>query len=200
MKKIDEKLKKYIEEKILTQYDINNVGGHGRSHIETVINRCFEIIDEFKLDVDMDKVYTVAAFHDIGYRVDPDKHEEVSSEMFRQDKFLQQIFSKKDMDMMAEAIVDHRASLEYDARNIYGQIVSSADREISVENMLIRSIQYQADKHKQENPTYDEVIEYSFKKLSSKYGKGGYAKMYFRQFLFFLLFSKIILLHFYRLL
>ena len=38
---------------------------------------------------------------------------------------------------------------------------------------------YQADKHSAEKPSTAQVIEYSFKKLSSKYGKGGYAKMYY---------------------
>ncbi|MCI8546271.1 MAG: hypothetical protein HFJ44_03470 [Clostridia bacterium] len=45
--------------------------------------------------------------------------------------------------------------------------------------MLERSILYQADKHSSENPSVQQVIEYSYKKLSSKYGKGGYAKMYY---------------------
>ena len=176
---LNKELQNYIEKNILPQYDNNNVGGHGRAHIDTVINRCYEIISEHDLDVDINMVYTVAAFHDIGYRVDPDKHEEVSSKMFLEDKTLRQYFSPSELLMMAEAIVDHRASLEYEARNIYGKIVSSADREIDVENMLRRSILYQADKHKDENPTTLDIIEYSYKKLSSKYGKGGYAKMYY---------------------
>lgn len=176
---INKDLQKYIEEHILTQYDKNNVGGHGKAHIETVIKRCFEIIEEYDLDVDPDMIYTIASFHDIGYRVDPDRHEEVSSEMFMQDKTIKNYFNATQLTIMADAIVDHRASLEYDARNIYGKIVSSADREIDVENMLRRSILYQADKHSAENPTEEQVIEYSFKKLSSKYGKGGYAKMYY---------------------
>lgn len=35
---------------------------------------------------------------------------------------------------MADAIVDHRASLEYETRSVYGRIVSSTDREISIDN------------------------------------------------------------------
>ena len=124
-------------------------------------------------------VYTIAAFHDIGYRENPDQHEEVSSEKFKQDKEMEKFFDEEERKIIAEAIVDHRASLEYEARSIYGKIVSSADRETSVENMLTRSILYQADKHKAENPSLEQVIEYSYKKLSSKYGKGGYAKMYY---------------------
>ena len=148
-------------------------------HIETVIKRSFEIVKEFNLDVDKNMVYTIAAFHDIGYKENPDEHEEVSSEKFKQDKEIAKFFNNEQREVIAEAIVDHRASLEYEARSIYGKIVSSADRETSVNNMLTRSILYQADKHKAENPNIEQVIEYSYKKLSSKYGKGGYAKMYY---------------------
>ncbi len=179
MEKINKQLKQYIEENILPQYDLNNIGGHGIDHIKTVMIRCFEIIEEFKLDINKDMIYTIAAFHDIGYKKDPDKHEEVSSEMFKNDHNIAKFFNQEQIDIMAEAIVDHRASLEYEARSIYGKIVSSADRETSVENMLERSFLYQADKHQAENPSVRQIIEYSYKKLSSKYGKGGYAKMYY---------------------
>ena len=124
-------------------------------------------------------VYTIAAFHDLGYKVNPDRHEEVSSQMFKNNVNMLKFFDEEQINIIAEAIVDHRASLEYEARSIYGKIVSSADRDISVENMLKRSFLYQKDKHKAENPTTMEIIEYSYKKLSSKYGKGGYAKMYY---------------------
>lgn len=45
--------------------------------------------------------------------------------------------------------------------------------------MLGRSILFQAEKHKDENPSMLQVIDYSYKKLASKYWKGGYAKMYY---------------------
>ena len=176
MEEVNNKLKEYIKENVFVRYDY---GGHGKDHIEYVVKRCFEIIDEFNLDVDKNMIYAVAAYHDIGYRIDPDRHEEVSSEIFKKDENMKKFFTDEQIDIMADAIVDHRASLEYEARNIYGKIVSSADREISVENMLQRSFLYQEEKHKSENPEVIDVINYSYKKLSSKYGKGGYAKMYY---------------------
>lgn len=175
---MNEELKQYIDKNILPKYD-DNIGGHGIDHIKTVIDRCFEIIKEFDLDVDESMIYTIAAFHDIGYKQNPDEHEEVSSEIFLKDDNMKNFFTEEQIKLMAEAIVDHRASLEYEARSIYGKIVSSADRETSVRNMLERSFLYQADKHKEEMPTVEQVINYSYKKLSSKYGKGGYAKMYY---------------------
>ena len=178
MEEINKEIKKYIEEQVLPQYD-TNIGGHGRDHIETVINRSFEIINEFNLDVNKNMAYVVAAYHDIGYKVDPDNHEQVSSEDFLKDEKIKSFFSDEDIQIIAEAIVDHRASLEYEARSIYGKIVSSADRETSVENMLKRSFLYQADKHKDEKPSVKQVIEYSFKKLTKKFGKEKKKKMYY---------------------
>ena len=175
--KIEEEIN-YVEEKVLPLYD-TNIGGHGRDHILTVIMRSFEIKKEFKLKLKDKLILIIAAYHDIGYKKDPDNHEQVSSEMFLADKEIQKFLETDEIKIVAEAIVDHRASLEYEARSEYGKLVSSADRETSVENMLKRSFLYQADKHADENPTIEQVIEYSFKKLTKKFGKDGYAKMYF---------------------
>ena len=64
MKGINLELQKYIEEQILPLYD-NNIGGHGISHIKFVIERSFELINEFKLNLNLNMVYTIAVFHDI---------------------------------------------------------------------------------------------------------------------------------------
>ena len=182
MLKVDEKLKKYIEEKILPLYEENNIGGHGKAHIEAVIARSFELIEEFeelkKLDSNM--VYVIAAFHDIGYKTNPDEHEEESAKIFKSNTEIATFFNAEQINIMAEAIAQHRASLNGEPNSDYGKLVSSADREISVENVLKRSISFQRDKHKHENPTDRQIIEYSYKKLSSKYGKSGYAKMYYQ--------------------
>ena len=167
---IDKELYKYLNSKILPRYN-HNIGGHDISHIEYVINRCFELIDEFKLDVNYNMIYTIAMFHDIGYMSDPENHEKVSADMFLKDEFINEFFNSDEINTMYEAIIDHRASLEYEARSLYGKIVSSADREISVENMLIRSLKYQKDKHRAENPTLEDIIDYSYSKLNSKYSK-----------------------------
>lgn len=180
MYNVDNNLRRYINGEILPRYDLNKVGGHGREHIETVIERSFELMREFGLKLDPNMVYVIASFHDVGYKADPENHEEVSSSMFLADSTMSTFFSDEQRKIIAEAIVDHRASLEYEARSEYGKLVSSADREVSVENMLKRSILFQADKHKDEHPNKLQIIEYSYQKLSSKYGKGGYAKMYFK--------------------
>lgn len=178
MNNVDISLKKYIEDNIFPLYE-DNIGGHGIEHIESVINRSFELIKEFNLDVDSNMVYVIAAFHDIGYKTNPKEHEEVSSEMFLNNEEMKKYFNEDEIKTIAEAIVDHRASLEYEARSIYGKIVSSADREIYASRVFKRSLLFQKDKLKDKDHDIMDVIENSYQKLFSKYGKDGYAKMYF---------------------
>ncbi len=177
---VNKELIEYVENNIKPIYVNNNYAGHGWEHIQNVISRSFELMEKFKLEINPNMVYVIAAYHDIGYKENPENHEQVSSEMFLQNKEIQHFFSEEENRIIAEAIVDHRASLEYEARSVYGKLVSSADRAIDVNNMLERSISFQYEKHKLENPTIQDIIEYSYKKLSSKYGNGGYAKMYFQ--------------------
>lgn len=178
---INPQLQEYIFSNVLTKYSENNYGGHGIEHILEVISRSFEIIDEFHLQVNENIVFVASAYHDIGYEQDPDNHEVVSSEIFKNDPNMLLFFSGEEIEETAKSIVDHRASLEYEARNTIGKIISSADRETNVDRMFKRSILYQTERiqEKVENPTINDIIEASYKKLSSKYGKGGYAKMYY---------------------
>lgn len=178
---INIELIEYICANVISKYSENNYGGHGIEHIIEVICRTFEIIDEFQLQVNENMAFVAGAYHDIGYEQDPDNHEVVSANIFKEDKNMKLFFSDKEIEEIAKSIVDHRASLEYEARNAIGKIISSADRETNVDRMLKRSILYQTERiqEKIDNPTIMDIIEASFKKLFSKYGKDGYAKMYF---------------------
>lgn len=175
---LNENIVIYIEEKIFPQYD-TNIGGHEIEHVKNVINRSFELNELFHLNLNPNMVYVIAAFHDMGYKVDPENHEQVSADMFYQDEVMKYFFSDEDRQIIYEAIIDHRASLEYEARSVYGKLVSSADRAIDIDIALWGIILFQRDKHKDENLSDLDIIEYAYKKLASKYGKGGYAKMYF---------------------
>lgn len=176
---VDKNLKDYVDKNVLSQYD-DNIGGHGIDHVKSVITRSFEIINEFNLKVNPNIVYVVAAFHDVGYKEDADNHEKVSARKFLEDNKIKNYFANDEISVIAEAIVDHRASLEYEARSVYGRIVSSADRETSVNNMLTRSVLFYKDKHAKENPNVSQIIEYSYEKLFRKFGNDGYAKMYYK--------------------
>ena len=93
--------------------------------------------------------------------------------MAYEDAFLNEFFSNLEMKIIKEAIEDHRASLEYIPRNIYGKILSSADRKVEVKQYIIASISY----GKKKNPEMDknQSIERSYQFAIKKFGKDGYA-------------------------
>ncbi len=174
---IREELKKYIEENIFTSYD-KNEDGHKLDHIMYVIDRSFMFASRVP-DVNLEMVYVIAAYHDIGHYIDAENHEKVSGEMLLKDKNLRRFFTDEEIKIMSEAVCDHRASSKNEPRSIYGKIVSSADRNVLVEIPLKRTYSYR--KVHSPNSTLDEIIEESRQHLLDKFGKKGYAttKMYF---------------------
>ena len=175
--KINKELKKYIEENIFPEYN-KNEKGHAIDHIEYVIDRSFELVKENKLDVNPDMVFTIAAYHDIGHHIDSKRHEEISAEIMSKDKNLTKFFNKEELKTIEEAIADHRASSDREPRSIYGKIVSSADRNIAIEDCYSRTYSY----GKKLNPTAtdEELYERAYDVLVKKFGEGGYAKFFFK--------------------
>ena len=130
---VDAKLKNYIENNILPEYKLNDLG-HNIEHVNFVLERAYEISEAY--DISYDMLYTIVCFHDIA-----------SAKKLYDDKFLNKFFDTKDLTTMKEAVEDHRASLEYVPRNIYGKILSSADRKIGVDNYLHASIGFSIKKN-----------------------------------------------------
>ena len=124
-------------------------------------------------------VYVIAAYHDVAHHIDAKNHEVLSAQMLIKDEKLKKYFTDEQIKIMSEAVEDHRSSLETEPRSIYGKIVSSADRNTSVEVTLKRCYSYNK-KHSQ-NLMENEVIEKCRRFLLEKFGEDGYArsKMYF---------------------
>lgn len=175
---INDKLSQYIENYIFPNYSKNDLG-HNLDHINYVIDRCMKIVKNNKLDVNLDMVYTIAAYHDIGYYVDAKNHEKISAEMLYKDKKLKEFFNDDEIIVMMEAVYDHRASLSDKPRSIYGEIISSADRETRINVQLQRMYEYRLI----HNPdkSLDWMIEDSRLYIINKFGREGYAtkKVYF---------------------
>ena len=174
---IDNNLKKHIENNILPEYN-KNEKAHGIEHINYVIRRSFELIEQNKLNVNNNIVYVVAVYHDIGHHIDRKKHEIVSAEIMSKDEELKQFFTQEELLLIKEAIEDHRASAEHEPRSIYGKIVSSADRNNTVEQCLERSYYY--GKKISPECTDRELYERAFVHLNLKFGYNGYAKFYLK--------------------
>ena len=170
-------LKEYIEEIINYHYNLNDKG-HGLEHAEYVINRSLKFANGID-NINYEMVYVIAAYHDVAHHIDAKNHEVLSAQMLIKDEKLKKYFTDEQIKIMSEAVEDHRSSLETEPRSIYGKIVSSADRNTSVEVTLKRCYSYNK-KHSQ-NLMENEVIEKCRRFLLEKFGEDGYArsKMYF---------------------
>lgn len=137
MYKVDKNLVSYIETKIFPQYQL--LYAHGQKHIEYVIER---IAKEY--DVDYNMVYCIACYHDLGLLNivnNRDSHAIESGKILLQDDYLKSFFSEKQLKIMKEAVEDHSGSRMIRPRNIYGEIVSDADRDVDVETLAKRQLQ-----------------------------------------------------------
>lgn len=174
---INKELQDYIENSIFPEYE-KNEKGHGIDHIKYVIERSFQLVEENNLDVNLDMVYTIASYHDIGHHIDSKTHEIISADIMSKDKNLSRFFTDDELIIIKEAIEDHRASAKEDPRSIYGRIVSSADRNNRVEDCLRRTYTY----GKKLNPdaTDEELFLRAYDVLVNKFGEDGYAKFYFK--------------------
>ena len=174
---VDDKLKKYIEDNIFPIYE-NNDWGHSLEHINYVIDRSIKFASTLS-NINYDMVYTVAAYHDIGHYIDAKNHEKISSEILLNDEALKDFFNSEQINIMAEAVYDHRSNMKGEPRSIYGKIVSSADRNTIIDVSLKRTYEYRL--FHCPNDSIEYVIENSRQHILDKFGKNGYAKekMYF---------------------
>ncbi len=170
MNQVDPEIREYIENEILPKY--NQLGGHTDEHIHYVIDRSLQFHKQTP-ELNINMVYVIAAYHDLGRLVDNETHHIESAKMIRADKFLADHFSADEIEIMAEAVEDHRASLGHTPRSAYGKLVSSADRDTNYETMLNRVYDY--TKHLHPEMTEDEILEESRTHLREKYARGGYA-------------------------
>lgn len=174
MKSIDLELKKYIENEIFPLYN-RNEEGHGIEHIKTVINRSIKLAQNY--DVDLNMVYVIASYHDLGHCIDRKTHEIISAQMFMDDNKIKKWFTDEQRNIIKEAIEDHRASSNHKPRSIYGMIVSTADRTIvNIDVTIKRSYTY--GKRNYKNISEEEQWEEVYNHLTKKYGEDGYAKIY----------------------
>ncbi|MDD3303750.1 MAG: HD domain-containing protein [Clostridia bacterium] len=170
---INKELKNYIKKYIFPKYT-NNDKAHDISHVHHVINRSLELSKNY--DVDINMIYTIASFHDLGHSIDKENHENISADIFHNDSMIQTFFSVEQSSIIEDAIRDHRASLHGTPRSIYGKIVSDADRSIDVNLSMRRGYFYSLEHHNDFND--EQHIEDCYHHASSKFGENGYIRFW----------------------
>lgn len=132
-------LVEFVETQILPRYaDFDKA--HNLSHVTRVIRNSIALARQTGADMNM--VYVVAAYHDLGLSGPRAIHHLTSGKILMQDARLKRWFSPEQIKMMKEAVEDHRASASHAPRSIYGKIVAEADRDLAPETVIRRTVQF----------------------------------------------------------
>ncbi|MBR5299627.1 MAG: HD domain-containing protein [Bacteroidales bacterium] len=152
---------------------------HREDHANTVISQAMELLDrmpEGYADVDREILFVAAACHDIGLANGRDRHHLDSGVMIRSNPKLKEWFSEEQIEIIAQAAEDHRASGKSAPRSIYGMLVAEADRVIDGKTIIRRTIQFGLNNYP--DLDRDGHIERAVAHLKEKYGRGGYMKLW----------------------
>lgn len=166
---MEKSLLQYIEQEVIPRYASFDKA-HREDHARTVIERAMEMGRNY--DVDEAMLYTAAACHDLGLSVDRKTHHLESGRIIREDERLREWFTEEQIETIAQAAEDHRASAKTAPRSIYGRLVAEADRLIVPETIIRRTIQYGMAHY----PELDKEGHWqrTLEHLNEKYARGGY--------------------------
>lgn len=184
-------------EEYIYRYVVPEYGGfdaaHREDHAQTVIGQAMQLLErmphwiceakaagqdvsEWDMEVRRDILLAAAACHDLGLVNGRDNHHLDSGKIIRADERLKEWFSSDEIETIAQAAEDHRASGKSAPRSIYGMLVAEADRVIDGDTIIRRTIQF-GFKH---YPDLDREghINRAVAHLREKYGRGGYLKLW----------------------
>lgn len=174
-------LREYIEKEILPRYNWFDAA-HRIGHVHEVISQSMQLAAHYEVDRNM--VYTIAAYHDTGLCEGREMHHKSSGRILREEKVLREfllpdsspLFTPQQIETMAQAVEDHRASSANAPRSIYGKIVAEADRIIDGPTIVQRTIQYGLSNypHLDKEGHYQRFLEH----MAEKYACGGYLKLW----------------------
>ena len=166
-------LQAYVEAEILPRYDSFDKA-HQRPHVERVIRDALALAEYYPVDRDM--IYAAAAFHDTGLCEDRATHHLVSGRIIRTDPALPRWFSPEQIETVAQAAEDHRASLDHEPRSIYGRIIAEADRQIEPETIIRRTVQFGFAHYPE--LAREEHWQRTLDHLHEKDAEGGYLRLW----------------------
>ncbi len=170
---IRKEITEWIDNEIVPQYDAFD-GGHRRDHARYVIDTALGLAEHY--DVDHEMVAVAAACHDLGLSVDRKTHHLESGRIIRGMKELPEWFTPEQIETIAQAAEDHRASSREEPRTIYGKIIAEADRQIIPETVIRRTVQFGLDHYPEldKEGHWQRTVEH----LHEKYAEGGYLNLW----------------------
>ena len=173
MKRPDPSLVAYAEAEIIPRYEHFD-RAHGTDHVRTVIAQSLALAAHY--DVDINMVYAIAAYHDTGLAYGRERHHIDAGRILAEDAEVRRRFTGEQLEVMREAVEDHRASSDHAPRTVYGRIVAEADRVIDPATIIRRTVQYGLANY----PALDREGHYArcLDHLQKKYAEGGYLRLW----------------------
>lgn len=176
-----ESLERYIFNEIVPKYSSFDTA-HKEDHALTVISQAMNLLEKMPEDVrnvqeiNEEMLLTAAACHDLGLVNGRERHHLDSGTIIRSDERLREWFTQEQIETIAQAAEDHRASGKSEPRSLYGMLVAEADRVIDGETIIRRTIQFGFTNY----PGLDREghIRRAIDHLREKYGRGGYLKLW----------------------
>ena len=186
---INPTLEKYIFEEIVPRYASFDAA-HKEDHALTVIRQALELLDGrdswaaeqadveplWLTSVDRAMLLTAAACHDLGLVNGRERHHLDSGIIIRADQRLREWFTEEQIEVIAQAAEDHRASGKGAPRSIYGMLIAEADRVIDRETIIRRTIQFGLKHYP--DLCREGQMERAREHLVEKYGRGGYLRLW----------------------
>ena len=166
-------LVEFVETQRLPQYTQFDKA-HNLEHVTRVIRRSLELAKRVGADLNM--AYAIAAYHDLGMSGPRAIHHLTGGKILASDARLKRWFSAEQINLMKEAVEDHRASASHAPRSLYGKIVAEADRDIVPEVVFQRTVQFGLANYPEK--TKEEHWERFRQHMESKYSRHGYIRLW----------------------
>ena len=187
--KVFEDIRRFVYSEIVPLYASFDPA-HREEHVQTVISQAMKLLEDrdcwlaghpeadaiWGEALDESMLFVAAAYHDLGLVNGRERHHLDSGTIIREDERLRQWFSEEQIETVAQAAEDHRASGKTPPRTLYGMLVAEADRVIDGDTIILRTLQF-GQKH---YPDLDREgqIERAIEHLREKYGYGGYLRLW----------------------
>lgn len=166
-------LMSFIETSILPKYNAFDKS-HDLNHVQRVIANSLVLSRQLGTDINM--VYVIAAYHDLGMSGPRAIHHVTGGKILLADQRLRKWFTPDQINIMKEAVEDHRASASHEPRSIYGKIVAEADRDLQPDVVFTRAIEYGLDHYPELNK--EQQWERFCHHMDQKYSAHGYIKLW----------------------
>ncbi len=166
-------LMEFVEVNILPRYNAFDKA-HNLSHANRVIRQSIDLARAMGADINM--AYVIAAYHDLGLEGPRAVHHITSGKILLADKRLSKWFSPAQLQVMKEAVEDHRASASHAPRSLYGRIVAEADRDIDPETVIRRTVEFGLGHYPEKSK--EEHWERFMEHMHNKYSSHGYIKLW----------------------